>query len=153
MPYFLTKTIKKITSLTGTNLQWLFVISAALLAWRIAYIQQGWVNDDSVLYFEVARLFSIGEWKQGFALYNWPLYPAIISLLHKTTGGDFQFIAQILNVLFFTLATYSFTQIIRLAGGNKLTMFCGVLLLFSTPYIVGNVLGMLLRDEGFWAFF
>lgn len=145
--------IKKITSLTETQLQWLFTLTAALLACRIIYIQQGWINDDSVLYFEVARLFSLGEWKQGFALYNWPLYPAIIALLHKTTGGGFQFIAQILNVLFFTLATYSFTQIIRLAGGNKLTMFSGVLLLFSTPYIVGDVLGMLLRDEGFWAFF
>jgi len=148
-----TKMMKKITLLTESQLQWLFTIAAALLAWRIIYIQQGWINDDSILYFEVARLFSLGEWKQGFALYNWPLYPAIISLLHKITKADFQFVAQILNVLFFTLATYSFTSIIRLAGGNKLTMFCGVLLLFSTPYIVGDVLGMLLRDEGFWAFF
>lgn len=144
---------KKITSLTENQLQWILTLLSALLAWRIIYIQHGWINDDSILYFEVARLFSVGEWKLGFALYNWPLYPALIALIHKITDANIQTIAQILNILFFTVTTYSFISIIRLAGGNKLTIFCGILLLFSTPYIVGDVLPMLLRDQGFWAFF
>jgi hypothetical protein len=147
------KMIRKISLLTESEYQWIFTILAALLAWRVIYIQHGWVNDDSILYFEVARLFSLGEWKQGIALYNWPLYPAIIAFFHKVTGANIQLVAQVLNVILFTLATYSFTSIIRLAGGSKLTMLCGALLLFSTSYIVGDVLPMLLRDQGFWAFF
>jgi hypothetical protein len=123
-----------------------------LLATRVIYIQHGWINVDSVLYFEVARLFSIGEWKQGLALYNWPLYSALIALIHKITGIGIQCSAQILDVVFFALATFSFVSLIRLAGGNKTTMACGTLLLFSSLYIVGDALPMLLRDQGFWAF-
>ncbi|MBC7788016.1 MAG: hypothetical protein H7Z18_11470 [Methylophilaceae bacterium] len=124
-----------------------------LIAWRVIYIQQGWINDDSVLYFEVARLFSLGEWQQGIKLYNWPLYPAIIGIIHAVTQLGIQRIAQVLDVLFFAITTCSYISLIRLAGGNKTTILCSVLLLFSTPYIVGDVLPMLLRDQGFWAFF
>jgi len=144
---------KKLSTLTEIQLQWLFTALSALLAWRVIYIQHGWINDDSVLYFEVARLFSIGEWKQGITLYNWPLYPAIITFIHKFTGFEFQRAAQILDVAFFALTTYSFVTLIRLAGGNKCIIAYGALLLFSTLYIVGDVLPMLLRDQGFWAFF
>jgi hypothetical protein len=145
--------ITKLTSLSKTQLQWLFTLTSILVAWRIVYIQHGWINDDSVLYFEVAKLFSSGEWKQGLALYNWPLYPAILAIIHNLTNTSVQLCAQVLNIFFFALTTFSFISLVRLAGGDKLTIICSVTLLFSTPYITGDVLAMLLRDEGFWAFF
>lgn len=145
--------IKKFNFFTENQIQLLLTLTAAFLAWRIIYIQNGWVNDDSILYFEVARLFALGEWKQGLALYNWPLYSAILAFLHKLLDINIQQGAEILNVIFFTVSTYSFIAIIRLAGGNRITMLFGALLLFSTPYLVGDVLPMLLRDQGFWAFF
>ena len=40
----------------------LTTIGIVVACW-IMYIQHGWINDDSVIYFETARLFSIGEWK------------------------------------------------------------------------------------------
>lgn len=145
--------IEKKLKLSESQLRMIFTLFAAFIACRVIYIQHGWVNDDSILYFEVARLFSLGEWKQGLALYNWPLYPATLSLLHQATGASFQLAAQFLNVAFFSITTYSLITIIRLSGGNKLTMLCGALLLFSTKYLTGSVLPMLLRDQGFWAFF
>ena len=144
---------KKIAAIDQNQWQWLFTFVSLFVAWRVIYIQQGWINDDSVLYFEVAKLFSLGQWKEGFALYNWPLYPAIIATIHQATHIGIQQVAQIVDVLFFAITTFSYISLIRLAGGNKNTIFCGVALLFSTPYIVGDVLPMLLRDEGFWAFF
>jgi hypothetical protein len=147
------KISKKISALTETQLHWLFTALSALLAWRVIYIQHGWVNDDSVLYFEVARLFSIGEWKQGIVLFNWPLYPILISTIHQLTHLEIQTSAQLLNVIFFGITTYSYIRLIRLAGGNKATILCGGFLLLSSPYIVGDVLPMLLRDQGFWAMF
>lgn len=128
----------------------LSAIGALLASWVI-YIQHGWINDDSVLYFEAARLFSIGEWKAGIELYSWPLYSLLIAGLHKLTTLSFQFCAQILTVVFFALTTYSLLRIITLAGGEKVTIVLGALLLFSTFYITGDVLAMLLRDPGFWA--
>lgn len=145
--------IKNLRSLTDNQTQALLTLLASLVAWRIIYIQNGWINDDSILYFEVARLFALEEWKQGLALYNWPLYSALLAFLHKLLDINIQQVAEILNVIFITVSTYSFMAIIRLAGGNKITMLFGSLLLFSTPYLVGDVLPMLLRDQGFWAFF
>jgi hypothetical protein len=124
-----------------------------LVTLRVIYIQHGWINNDSVLYFEVARLFAAGQWKEGLSLYNWPLYPALLALLHNLSSFSIQHVAQLLNVIFFAITTYSFLTLIRLAGGNKTTMVCGTLLLLSSTYIVGDVLPMLLRDQGFWAFF
>lgn len=135
------------------QLHWLFTFISMLIACQVTYIQHGWINDDSVLYFEVSRLFALGQWKDGLTLYNWPLYPALVAGLHKTTQLSIQQSAQVLNVLFFALTTHSFISIIRLAGGNKSTIISGAFLLFSTTYIVGDVLPMLLRDQGFWAFF
>lgn len=144
---------QKIIPLPEKKLIAALVFFSTLIAWRVIYIQHGWINDDSVLYFEIARLFSVGDWKAGLSLFDWPFYPASIAGMHKVTNASFQLCAQILNVGFFALATFSFLSLIRIAGGNQLTIICGALLLFSTSYIVGDILPMLLRDQGFWAFF
>lgn len=145
--------LKNLSLTSETQLHKIITLLAVIIACRVIYIQHGWINDDSVLYFEVARLFSIGEWKQGLALFNWPLYPALISAVHVLTHLEIQTSAQLLDIVFFGIATHSFIKLIQLAGGNKTTMICGGFLLFSSLYIVGDVLPMLLRDQGFWAAF
>ncbi|HZV62050.1 MAG TPA: hypothetical protein VFF75_06500 [Methylophilaceae bacterium] len=145
--------MKQIYILTDKQLIALLTLTSVLLTTWIMYLQHGWITEDSILYFEVARLFSIGEWKNGFAMYGWPLYPALIAALHKATGLGIQSAAQAWNIVFFALTTYSFLTFIRLAGGNRQAIIGGGLLLFSAPYIVGDILPMLLRDQGFWGFF
>ena len=129
----------------------LITIGIVVACW-IMYIQHGWINDDSVIYFETARLFSIGEWKLAAQQFPWPFYPLLIAAVHYFTSLDFQQSAQILNVALLALAIHSMLQIIILAGGDKLSLVLAALLFFSTTYIVGDVLPMLLRDQGFWAF-
>ncbi|MFW5431483.1 MAG: hypothetical protein ACKE5M_06015 [Methylophilaceae bacterium] len=147
------KWLNKIDRLNQNNLFWWIVATSILLAAWMQYIQHGWINPDSVLYFEQARLFSLGDWTAGFNIFEWPLYGACIGFLHKLTSLPIQTSAQLLNMLFFGIATASFLQLIKLAGGNSRTLFAGALLLFSSQYIVGDVLEMLMRDEGFWAFY
>jgi len=131
----------------------LMSLLAAITAWRVIYIQHGWLNVDSLLYFESARLFAIGEFKEGAAVFNWPLYSLLISAVHRITSLSIHTSAQVLDIVFFAITAFSFSYLIKLAGGNKLTIACGAFLLLSTPYIVGDVLPMLLRDQGFWAAF
>jgi hypothetical protein len=145
--------INKIEQCPTRKVHAFIALAAMLLAAQIQYIQHGWINPDSVLYFESARLFANGQWKEALQVWNWPLYPALIAAVHKITRLGIQTSAQTLNVLFFGLAAFSFIQIIRLAGGRQLTMVAGALILFSSQYIVGDVLEMLMRDEGFWAFY
>jgi len=145
--------LNKIESSPLNKLHSIIVLLAMLLAAQMQYIQHGWINPDSVLYFESARLFAGGQWREAIQVWNWPLYPVLIAAVHKATGLGIHISAQVLNVLFFGITAFSFTQIIRLAGGRQLTMAAGALILFSSQYIVGDVLEMLMRDEGFWAFY
>ncbi len=130
----------------------LYSIIGLLIAWRINYIQHGWVNNDFVLYYEAARLFAAGSWSEGFSVFKWPFYSLLIVLISKITLADIHLSAQILTVGLFFLTSYSFLSIISLAGGNKVAISLGALILLSSGYIVGDVLPMLLRDPGFWAF-
>ncbi len=129
----------------------LISLFAAIIAWRVLYIQQDWVNVDSLLYFESARLFALGEFEKGVAIFNWPLYSLLIGAVHRITNLSIHASAQLLDVIFFSITSFSFSYLIKLAGGNKLTIASGVFLLFSSSYIVGDALPMLLRDQGFWA--
>ena len=129
------------------------VAFSAVVGWRLNYIQHGWVNNDFVLYHESARLFSLGLWKQGFEVFEWPLYSILIAFVHKLIGVNLHLAAQILSVLSFTIITYSFLTIIRVSNGNKMNIICGAIILFSANYLIGSVLPMLLRDPGAWAFF
>lgn len=140
-------------NLTENKVIWLLTLIAGLIAWRVMYIQHGWINDDSTLYFEVAKRFSAGDWLLGFELYSWSFYSLLISTLHQIGNINLHLSAQILAVGFYCITAFCLSKLIQLAGGNKLTILCGCLLLFSSTYITGDVFAMLLRDQGFWAFF
>lgn len=133
------------------QLQKAIVVLSILIAAWIMYIQQGWVNDDSLLYFECARLFADGEWKSGFRLFPWPLYSLLLASVHKLTALDITLSAQLTNCLLIAITTHSLLQIVILAGSDKLGLLLAAFLLFSSTYIFGDVLPMLLRDQGFWA--
>ena len=139
--------------LSENQLIGLLAIIASLIAWRVAFIQQGWINSDTTLYFEQARLFALGDWKAAIELFKWPLYALLIAATKAITGLSIHVAAQLLNVIFYGITSYALSKLIQLAGGDKTTILCGNALLFSCAYISGSVLGMLLRDEGFWAFF
>ena len=142
-----------IEKLQSKHLYFILIAFSAILAARIQYIQHGWINADTVLYFESARLIALGDFKEAVKVFNWPLYSLCILGVHKLTNLSIHHSAQVLNIVFFAITTTSFVKIIELGGGNKKTMLTGALILFSSLYIVGDVLEMLMRDEGFWACF
>lgn len=139
--------------ISSKQLVYFFVVLSVIVGWRLNYIQHGWVNNDFVLYHESARLFSLGEWKQGFDVFQWPFYSLLIASLAKLLDVNLHFSAQILSILTFALTSYSFLTIIRISNGSKLVIASGALILFSSGYLVGSVMPMLLRDPGAWAFF
>lgn len=148
-----TQLLTRFKNISSQALKLYCVSIATIIGIRVIQAQKGWITDDSVLYLEMARLFTQGEWEAGLALYNWPFYPAIIAGLHQLTGLDLQTSAQCLAILFFGLTIYGFATLITLCGGGRLAVACGTLILLSSTYIVGDILPMLIRDHGFWAFF
>ena len=145
--------LARIEKLQSKHLYLVLIAFSAILAARIQNIQHGWINPDTVLYFESARLIALGDFKEAVKVFNWPLYSLCMAGVHKLTNLSIHHSAQVLNIVFFVITTVSFVKIIELGGGNKKTMLAGALILFSSLYIVGDVLEMLMRDQGFWACF
>lgn len=127
------------------------LLSLALVS-RVLYIQHGWINNDFVLYHEMARLFSLGEWSNGMEIFNWPLYPLLIAAIHHVADVDISTAARLLTGFMFIAMTYSFLTLVTLCHDTKASVISGAFILFGADYIVGDVLPMLLRDTGFWAF-
>ncbi len=153
MQFIIPNFFNKIDTVAPNKLFWVVVLTSMLLAGWMQYIQHGWINPDTVLYFEQARLIALGDWAGAIKVFNWPLYGACIAVAHKITSLGIHQSAQMLNMLFFGMATASFLTIIQLAGGGTRVMLAGTLLLFGGQYLVGDVLEMLMRDQGFWAFY
>ena len=131
--------------------RWFYLLVALLLAMKVMSNQHGWLNNDSLLYFEQARLLAAKDWAAAFKFFQWPLYAALVALIHTLTELEIQTAAQCLNAACFVLFVAGFQQLLMVAGAKHRTLHWGVWLLFSTTYLVGDILGMLLRDEGFWA--
>lgn len=132
---------------------WPYATALMLAAW-IIYIQHGWINIDSILYFEMARHISMGDWQSAYAVegFSWGFYPALIALFHSITGLSIQYVANLLNVIFFMLIIKATFDLVKLAGGSRETQMCAFFLLIGAKYIVGDILPMAIRDMGYWAF-
>ena len=145
--------LQKIDNLPLKTLSLIIVVIAMMISAQVQYIQHGWINPDSVLYLESAKLLAIGEWEASFNVFPWPLYSLCVAGAHKLSGLSVHHSAQLLSVIFFGITTASFVKIITLAGGKQRQIVAGGLVFFSAQYLVGGVLEMLMRDQGFWAFF
>lgn len=143
----------RLRSMTIPQWRGLYLLLALLIVCKIMYNQHGWVNNDSLLYFEQARLLSEGAYAKAFSLFSWLLYPGLLALIHTVTTLDIHTSAQLLNAVCFVLFVAAYQQLLLEAGAKLRTLHWAHVLLFSTHYIVADVLGMLLRDEGFWAAF
>lgn len=89
------------------RLPWIAAILGAILACWVILQEHGSINQDGVLYVEVARLFSIGEWQQGLVIYNWLLYPLLMAGVHHVTGLSFQFSVHAWAVFAFAMTAMS----------------------------------------------
>ena len=125
---------------------------AAILALWMIYLNNDRINHDGTLYLEVARLFTEGAWKQGLDLYRWPFYSILIAGVHQITQLDFQTSAYVLTVPFFALTSYALLAIVRLVGGGRNVLSATLLLLFASSYLIRDMLPLIIREHGFWAF-
>ena len=128
-------------------------IVGVLLGLWLAALENGRINVDAVLYLEMARRFAEGDWPGALALYNWPLFPWLVAQVHWLTGLGVENAARLLESLLFGVATWAFLALIAEAGGRRNALMAGAILLFSNLYVIGTVLPMIMRDQGFWAFY
>jgi hypothetical protein len=134
------------------QLSMLLIGAAVLIASWIIYSQHGWVTSDSILYFEMARLITDGQWQAATTMFKWPFYPSLIALVHMATGLSIQTSAQCLSIVFFTTSLWALIKIVTQLGGNQRAQILAALMVFGSTYIVGDIMPMSTRDQGYWAF-
>jgi hypothetical protein len=144
---------KSLLQLPARRLDAALVFLATVLTVVLILLERGRINDDGVLYLEAAKYFVRNDWQGGQDFYAWPFYSILVALLSNVGGITIEAAANSLSVVFFAIATYAFVRLIRLAGGDNLTVAAGAILLFGNPYIIGDVLPLIWRDQGFWAFY
>ena len=129
------------------------LLLAFIICCRVLWIQHGWITNDSILYFEMARHLSEGNFATAHAVegYTWGFYPALIGVVHAASGWDLQTSANLLIIIFFMLLVWGLMRMVSIAGGNEWMQFYAVLLLLGSAYITGNILPMASRDLGYWA--
>ncbi|HQR50029.1 MAG TPA: hypothetical protein PKW44_00145 [Methylophilaceae bacterium] len=138
---------------TNKRLVPFLAILGILLGLWLAMLENGRINGDADLYLEMASRFAQDDAQGALSLYQWPLLPWLMAQVHYLTGLDVESAGRLLGAIFFGIATWGFLELIREAGGSRNAILAGALLLFSSPYIVGDVLPMIMRDQGFWAFY
>lgn len=136
-----------------TRWQWVAVLMSVLLSIWIISQEHGSINSDGILYIDTARLVFNGQWQAAFARYNWPFYSVLIAAVKSLTGLGFQNSGHFLAVIFWGIATYGLIELIKEVGGGLEESISGIFLLFSSNYMVGDVVPMVVRDHGFWAGF
>ena len=134
------------------RLPWAAAGVAALVATWLVLANGGTINRDGILYLSVASHFLAGNWALGFTEYPWPFYPALLAGGRWLTGFPLQQVGHLLSVIFFSASTAAFVMVLREAGGRRETQVAGMLLFLASPYLVGDIVPMVVREHGFWAF-
>ncbi|HPX55693.1 MAG TPA: hypothetical protein PK425_04045 [Syntrophales bacterium] len=131
---------------------WLAAGLGVIVATWGVWNTHGVINKDGTLYIRAASFFADGKWTQGIDLYNWPFYSLVLAAGHNLTGLPFQTVGHVLAILFFALSSAAFVMILREAGGRRDVMSAGLLVFLASPCLVGDIVPMIVREHGFWAF-
>lgn len=133
------------------SLPWLAALLGILVASWIIFQSQGIINRDGLFYIEIARQFSLGNWHQGLALYNWPVYPLMITAVHQASQLSLLASAQAITIVAFAWTCAGMVVLARELGGNRHVMIATALLLLCSTPLIDNYLPMALRDHTFLA--
>lgn len=125
-----------------------FVASMALSF--VAYLQSDIINNDGILYIEVARAYVAGGVADAFATFNWPLYGILIGLVHQVSQLDYEVSAHILNALLVALACAAFVATYREIGRPGTRLWVAAVLILALP-LVNDYRDFVIRDFGYWA--
>lgn len=128
------------------------VISISLLLSVWANMADDILNNDGVEYLKSSRAILSGDWSVAVETYKWPFYSACIALVSLLSGLSLTASAYVVNALFFVWLALAFVALVRLAGGNRSTLWFAVLVILAFPTI-NKFRPYLIRDPAFLALF
>lgn len=132
--------------------QFTLIFMSSLIALSVIAIQHGWITNDSILYFEMAKHIANGDFQAAYEVekFSWGFYPALIALVHKVSGLGLHASANVLIVGFFAGLVAGLMRLVEVAGGSWREQCLAVFLLLGARYMVGDIMPMVSRDLGYW---
>lgn len=125
-------------------------LAGCLLGILIIFSYPGF-NSDGVLYLYVAQLLQTHELHQAIAIYSWPFFPALVSVLSTYLHISLLNAAYVYNIIFFASTVSVFVKIIQTLGGNRALQWVAMLsILFYRSFNKYNY--YVIRDQGYWCF-
>lgn len=126
------------------------VVSVALSIYAIR--SDPIIDDDGILYLETAQAFIDTDARAAFALYNWPFYSWLISLVQRTTSLGLETSGHVLNSFFLALLALVFVSFVKEVGGTRGVLTVAAIVFLVHPKIYGYR-SFLTRDAGYWLFY
>jgi len=110
------------------------------------------INNDGILYIRSAAELSGGDWGAAFQLYNWPLYPWLISVVSQVFGCSLEGAAHWLDAICWAIAVVAFMTLVEFLGGTKKVVWLSglVILCYSS---LNDYRSSVIRDPGYLAFY
>ena len=108
------------------------------------------INNDGVLYLRVAEAFYAGDSETAFGLYQWPLYPYLISLVKTLSPISIEYSAHLLNAFLYVLVVWGFLTVVYELGADRRTLIIAALVILLFPTL-NKYRPYLIRDPGFLA--
>lgn len=125
------------------------IASLLLSLWLIAIDPV--INTDAIIYLRTADAFLSEGFAGSFSLFDRPLLPIAMAVIHKLSGLSLEHSGQLLISLIYMLLCISFVALIKQLGGNQRVQLFALLIILCHP-IVNNYRSSIMRDPGFWAF-
>lgn len=125
------------------------VISGLISLYKV--ITKDLINNDGILYIDVAKAFL----EQGIAgaveVYAWPFYGILIGLVHRITGLGFENSADALNILLLMITCVAFVRVYEEICVKEARIWVAAMLILAFP-LLNDYRDLVIRGYGFWAF-
>lgn len=125
------------------------VISGLLSLYKVMF--RDIINNDGILYIDVAKAFLEHGIHGALDTYAWPFYGILIGLVHSITGLGFEKSADSLNALLLMIACVAFVRIYEQICGQDGRIWVAAMLLLAFP-LLNDYRDLVVRGYGFWAF-
>lgn len=135
----------RIENLLSTRV--IVLLSLLLSLWLVAIDPV--INTDAILYLRTAEAYLAGGFSESFALFDRPILPVAMAMVHQLTGLSLVHAGQLIISLFYLLLCLSFVAIVRHLGGNSRVQLFALLVILCHP-MVNNYRSAIMRDPGFW---
>jgi len=128
-----------------------FTALASLLLSIFAYYSNDIINNDGILYMNMAEAYLQGGLEETVKLFNWPFFSIVVAYIHKLTSLPLEISAYTLNALLFVVLIDTLILI-----SNKIQLNSQQLVIAAILFICfqsfNEYRDFIIRDFGYWAF-